>query len=267
MSWWGKVLGGTFGFMMGGPLGAMLGAAFGHQFDRGIEGAAYALGGGADHEQVQTAFFTALFSVMGHLAKADGRVSEDEINMARQVMRDMQLNEQQRKLAIDLFSQGKQDNFPLDDVLRQFRQICSRRRILLQMYLEILVMSAFADGVLHKDEHQLLRHIAESIGFSQHDFERVIGMMEGRQGFNQRGTGAGMHGQVSADRLQEAYKMLAVAKSASDDEVKRAYRRLMNQHHPDKLVARGMPEEMLKLATEKTQEIKAAYELIVKSRG
>ena len=265
MSWWGKLLGGTFGFMMGGPLGAMLGAAFGHQFDRGIEGAAYAMGGGSDHEQVQTAFFTALFSVMGHVAKADGRVSEHEISMARQVMRDMQLNEQQQKLAIDLFNQGKQADFPLEEVLLQFRQICSRRRVLLQMYLEILVMAAFADGVLHADERRLLRHIAGSVGFPLHSFESLVARMEARQGFHQGGSAA--RARPTVDRVAEACRMLGITKSASNDEVKRAYRRLMNQHHPDKLVARGMPEEMIKLATEKTQEIKAAYELVMQSRN
>ena len=104
MSWWGKVLGGAFGFAMGGPIGAILGAVIGHQLDTGLKKAAQydAIGGpGASKERVQTAFFTTVFSVMGHLAKADGRVSETEIQMARTIMRQMQLDAQQQQFAID----------------------------------------------------------------------------------------------------------------------------------------------------------------------
>ncbi|MCG6934369.1 MAG: TerB family tellurite resistance protein, partial [Proteobacteria bacterium] len=117
MSWWGKVIGGTFGFMLGGPLGALFGAAVGHQFDKGLErGAISDVFGTGDQERVQAAFFTALFSVMGHVAKADGRVSPDEIAMARSIMQQMALDQEQTRVAIDLFNQGKRDDFDLDAV-------------------------------------------------------------------------------------------------------------------------------------------------------
>ena len=144
MSWWGKIIGGTFGFMAGGPLGALLGAALGHQFDSGLK-QFDALPPG-ETERTQTAFFAASFSVMGHVAKADGHVSRDEIELARQVMSQMQLNEQQRRLAINLFNEGKAADFPLDAVLAQLRQECHRRATLLQMFLEIQLHAAYADG-------------------------------------------------------------------------------------------------------------------------
>lgn len=266
MSWWGKLVGGAFGFMLGGPLGALFGAAIGHQFDRGLEGAGLErLGAPGGQERVQAAFFTSLFSVMGALAKADGRVSEDEIAMARSVMQQMALDEAQKRVAIDLFNAGKQPDFDLDAVVAQFRQESRRRTNLQRMFLEILLHAAWADGTLHPDEDRLLRRVADGLGFPSAVYERLAAMVRAQREFFAGGA-EGPEAAPRADRLREAYALLGVDESASDAEIKKAYRRLMNQHHPDKLVAKGLPEEMIKMATEKTQEIKAAYELIRKAR-
>lgn len=270
MSWWGKIIGGTFGFMLGGPLGALLGGALGHQFDKGLRGMREAGGPGfrpGDQERIQTAFFTATFSVMGHLAKVDGRVSKQEIELASTVMSQMSLNAEQRKLAIRLFNQGKAPDFPLDDVLQQFRQECHRRWTLLQMFLEIQIHAAYADGVMHATERDLLLHICERLGFSKMQFERLDAMVRAQRFFHEQAAGEGARPAPRRDVLREAYDLLGISKDATDAEVKKAYRRLMNQHHPDKLTARGMPEEMIKLATEKTQEIKAAYDAVKDARG
>ncbi len=266
--WWGKIIGGTFGFMLGGPLGALLGAAVGHHFDKGVERGAVnqAFGRSGDQERVQAAFFTTLFSVMGHVAKADGRVSEDEIAMARSIMQQMALDEAQTKVAIDLFNQGKQGDFDLDGVVEQFRQEAHRRTTLLQMFMEILLHAAYADGVMQPDEQRVLRRISEHLGFSVKQFQQLEAMVRAQRAFH-GGGGGYQPAQPQADLLAEAYDVLGVPATANDAEVKKAYRRLMNQHHPDKLVAKGMPEEMIRLATEKTQEIKAAYETIKKSRA
>ena len=263
MSWWGKLVGGAFGFMIGGPIGALLGAVLGHNFDRGV-----AMQGGpaaGDQERVQTVFFTTVFSVMGHLAKADGRVSREEIAMAEQVMSQMQLAPDQRKVAISLFNQGKREDFPLDEVLYQFRQECNRRANLIQMFLEILIATALADGRIDDAERGVMLSICQFLGIPRPYFEQLLSMVAAQQHF----SGSGASGRAvppTAASLDEAYKVLGVPASASDDEVKKAYRRQMNQHHPDKLVAKGLPEEMIKIATEKTQEIKAAHDLIKSSR-
>ena len=273
MSWWGKVVGGAFGFMIGGPIGAMLGAALGHQFDKGLNladmqgGMGDAFGHAGDRERVQTAFFTALFSIMGHIAKADGRVSEDEIAMARSVMQQMALDETQKRVAIDLFNKGKEADFDLDGVLEQLRYECHRRSTLLQMFMEILLHAAYADNILHAEEERLLQHISDSLGFSRIRFQQLKAQVQAQRSFH-AGGGPGYQQESAspAKQLKQAYEALGVSESASDAEVKKAYRRLMNQHHPDKLVSKGLPEEMIKLATEKTQEIKAAYETIKASR-
>ena len=183
MSWWGKIVGGAFGFMLGGPLGAMLGAAFGHQFD--IDGPAPASSRPrhrvGDQERVQAAFFTATFAVMGRLAKADGQVSRAEIVMAEQVMTHMRLDATQRQLAKRLFNEGRQAGFPLDDVLQQFRRECHGRSTLIRMFLEIQIQAALADGSIAPEENAILETVARAMGVNSGDLERLIQMMRGAE--------------------------------------------------------------------------------------
>jgi len=262
MSWWGKLIGGTFGFMLGGPLGAALGAALGHNFDQGIQGqrsSGTPRPDGNDVEAIQSAFFTATFAVMGHMAKADGKVTREEIAIAESVMQQMRLNPAQKQLAMALFSQGKQDGFPLEQALQQLRSTCHRSTHLLQMFMEIQLATAMADGNLHAAERAMLAQCAGALGFSQFEFNLLL---------KRHQASRHMHaGQPSASsRLNDAYRILGVSKDDSMEEIKKAYRRLLNQHHPDKLVAKGLPQEMMELAGKKTMEIKEAYDLIKNAR-
>lgn len=268
MSWWGKAVGGAVGLMMGGPLGGLLGVALGHQFDHGFQGVLSDDNPSqADMEKIQAAFFTATFSVMGHLAKVDGRISKDEINMAEQVMQQMRLNRDQRKAAINLFNEGKNPNFIIDEALRQFRQVAHRRSNLLQMFLEIQTYAAFADGLLHPREEEMLQHIFRMLGFSPFDFETIAGRVQAEMHLGnrrQRQSGPAIQSMISDE---DAYAILGVHRGSDNKDIKKAYRRLMNQHHPDKLVAKGMPEEMIEMATAKTHKIRAAYDHIKALRG
>ena len=251
MAWWGTFIGGTLGFVFGGPLGAMVGAALGSNMDRGIKMTGQA--GIGNQERVQAAFFTTTFSVMGYVAKADGHVSAAEISSAKNIMTQMQLSAQQQKAAIKFFDQGKADDFPLMDVLRQFKKECHGRRNLIQMFIEIQIATALADGKVDPSEKRVLHTIGEVLGFSRSQIEHLFNIANGAAA-------------SSSDTLTitQAYKILGVSKDSSEAEVKKAYRRLMSQHHPDKLVSKGLPDEMIQLATEKTQEIRKAYDLIKK---
>lgn len=264
MNWWGKIIGGAFGFMLGGPLGALLGAALGHNFDRGIEGVGTS---GPDpwsrQDRIQTAFFTATFSLMGKLCKADGRVSDDEIALARQVMNQMNLSGHQVKAAIALFKEGKKPDFPIDDVLLQLKHEIGHRLSLRRMFIEIQLYAAYADGVIHPSEHKILLHVCYTLGIPEQEFQLMADAIAGeihhqRTKYSGRKPGLG---------LGDAYAILNVSTDASNDEIKKAYRRLMNQHHPDKLVSKGLPEEMIKIAEHRTHEIRQAYEKIKETRG
>lgn len=265
MSWWGKVIGGALGFAVVGPIGALLGAAIGHSFDKGLSGLDGFSPNIADQEKVQAAFFTATFTIMGRVAKADGKVSKEEIAVAQQTMARMQLDIEQTAAAQRLFTKGKEETFNFTEVAQQLRKECGRNKNLLQMFLEIQIATALADGDLHQQEQGILVELAAILGFSQFQFQRLLAMAvaqsrfykgsESSHGFTQQGY-----------RINEAYEVLGVESTCTDQELKRAYRRLMSQHHPDKLVAKGLPEEMMKLATEKTQQIKDAYDTIKQHR-
>ena len=279
MSWLGKVLGGALGFALGGPLGAMVGVALGHNLDRSVRsgrGQGWAdpdlldsadspdLLGSPDfldsRERTQTAFFTATFSVMGHLAKADGIVTRDEIQLAARVMDEMQLTGAHRRLAQRLFQEGRATDFPIGEVLDQLRLECRYSSHLVTMFVEILLHAAYADGELHSQERVLLESICARLRLPAGELDRLEAMVRAEQ--HARGS-------KSSDALSagDAYAILGVDETCTDAEFKRAYRRMMNRHHPDKLVAKGLPEEMMRLATEKTREIKAAYDRLKQVRG
>ncbi len=266
--WWGKLAGGAFGFMLGGPIGAVLGAVLGHNLDKGLKGLSQDEGlQPGDQERVQTAFFTTTFSVMGAIAKADGRVSEDEIALARSVMAEMDLTPEMRQTAINLFSQGKASDFPLREVIEQFRQECHRRNTLIQMFVEIQLQAAYADGKLDQAEEQLLLQICKWLGVPEFAFRRLEKMIRAERHYTGQAGGRRADKATVRPTLDDAYALLNITSQASDAEVKKAYRRLLSQHHPDKLVSKGLPEEMMKVAAQKTHEIRQAYERVKEARG
>lgn len=263
MGWWGKLVGGAFGFVLGGPLGALLGAALGHGFDRGLAQPDQLDLRPGDQERVQTAFFTATFAVMGRVAKADGRVSADEIRVAEAVIREMDLTPELRRAAIDLFNRGKDPGFPLDEVLEQFRDEVRRRHTLIQMFVEIQLQAAFADGALDQSEQTLLLHVCRRLGVPELIFRRMVERARAERHY-QAAAPETAGGEISLD---DAYAILGVRPNDTPDAIRKAYRRLLSQHHPDKLVSKGLPEEMMRLASQKTHEIRQAYERIREAQG
>ena len=267
MSWKGKVFGSIVGFAIGGgPIGAIAGGILGHQVDKASDNS-FKLNDYAsddDKQAVQTAFFTATFSVMGHLAKVDGIVSKAEIDVATRVMDQMQLSPEMRSKAIDLFQQGKHADFPLAQTLSVFLQQCGEHKNLLNMFLELQLQSAFADGDIHVKEEALLLAICQKLDISQRKYERIKRRLQAQQRFHQHYQQRTQHSPQK--KLKDAYDALGVKNSVSDAELKKTYRILVSQHHPDKLLAKGLPEEMMVLAKEKTQQITKAYETIKEAR-
>ncbi|MGX9419399.1 co-chaperone DjlA [Vibrio sp. RC27] len=278
----GKILGTLFGSLLG-TFGAIVGFYIGHQFDKAkargnFSFSSGSFGGSRSQVERQEEFFKAAFSVMGHVAKAKGQVTQQEIKLASVMMERMKLNEEQRQMAQDAFRDGKSSSFPLDEVLQGLRQSTGGRHDLIQFFLELQISSAFADGSLHPNEREVLHRIARGLGFSAEQLERRLRMQEAAFRFQHQGGfaggqgGQGSSGQwsgpaSSADQLKDAYSILGVDAEADGKAVKRAYRKLMNEHHPDKLMAKGLPPEMMTVAKEKSQEIQKAYDLIKQEKG
>ena len=259
MVWVGKALGGVLGAIVGGPLGSALGLILGHQFDRGL---ARRTGEGRSEgfasERIQQFFFETTFAVMGRIAKADGRVSEQEIRAARLVMHGMKLSPEQVNDAVEHFTVGKDPGWPLAATVEDLRRKLRERPNLKRAFLEIQVQSAVVAGSIDRTKRDLLWQVARGLGVGRVELAQIEALVRAQQ--------ARARGQELVS-LDEAHRVLGVEPSATDQEVKTAYRRLMNQHHPDKLVSRGLPESMIGVAEKKTQEIRAAYERIKSQRA
>ncbi len=266
--WTGKAVGAILGYLMGGPIGALIGLILGQYFDVARASTIRPLGqkGSSHHAQslAQQAFFEATFSVMGHIAKADGRVTEHEIQAARAVMRNMMLSEKMKKQAIKFFTYGKSPGFNLDNAIGNLLRHCGRQPNLLRMFLEIQFQAALTRGYVGPNKRGILEFLCLRLGFRISDFAYFSNQQYQRSRERQRTDKRSARADTSLD---DAYRLLGITKAANNTEVKRAYRRQMSRNHPDKLVSKGLPEEMIKVATEKTQRIKSAYERICAARG
>jgi len=255
------VIGGLIGLFSGGFVGALMGGAIGVFLSNALK---KALGKALNP---QDAFFRATFAVMGKLAKADGRVSEEEIRYARDVMNRMGLSEERKREAIELFNQGKEDGYDISDVMKPLSALIRFRIPLKLMFVEIQLQAAMSDGQVSEAESIIIREICGLLQMSQMEMAALMSRMQSHYSYQQHSYQSHQQSHVSeATLLKEAYGVLGVSETVSDAELKKAYRRLISQHHPDKLVAKGLPEEMMQLAKEKTQEIQGAYERIRAAR-
>ncbi|NMH64869.1 co-chaperone DjlA [Shewanella salipaludis] len=252
---WGKVFGFIIGFMFGRIFGAILGLWLGHMYDRRQPLAAGLHGGSR-----QALFFNTTFAVMGHVAKASGQVTQTDIRIATLLMDQMQLSGDARRDAQQAFRQGKEADFDIHASLSALRRLTLGRPELIQMFIEIQIQTALSDGELDAKEHGILLVIAQELGLGRAQLDAMLKRWQAEYRFHQApGT--------NRTSITDAYHLLGLASSATDQEVKRAYRKLMNEHHPDKLIAKGLPAEMMALAKAKAQDIQAAYDRVKTERG
>jgi len=266
MGWYGKLIGAILGAIIGrGLLGAIVGLLIGHQFDRRAGGGTAA---GGSRMAISRSFFRATFQAMGHVAKADGRVTAQEIDAARAVMRRFSLGEDDVRSAIDFFTEGKQADFPLESELARLRASLGSRGDLRRLFVQIQLEASMLGGGLNPPARAIFARMCAALDISAAEFAALEAML--RMHAHGRGQAQGAGPQQARDapsRLADAYQVLGVTTSASDREVKLAYRRLMSQNHPDKLVANGLPESMIEAAHERTRSIIEAYEAVRDSRG
>jgi len=282
--WWGKILGVGLGFLTAGPIGALFGLFAGNLFDRGL----YEHFTKAHHSYrieknpaIKQAFLRATFSSLGHIAKADGRVSEEEIQIAKQMMQELHLNKREEAAAKSFFQQGKHANFRITDPIELLQNIAHDNRKLLHAFIQLQYRMAQVDGLssekvitlnillnklgmapLHQQEHARNNYRAQ---FHQHTSWENNHTNQQQKKTHQE-YGSSQHVDPSY-LLDSSYKLLGLSSTATQREVKQAYRRLISQHHPDKCIAKGLSEQHIKKANEKTQAIRKAYETICTTKG
>ncbi len=257
-----KLIGAGIGFVKFGFLGGVIGYFIGSAIDRRI---AYGAGGvnPLSQKERQKVFIETLFTLKGKLAKADGHISQAEIDQTEQTITAMKMSADYRAVAIDHFKSGSAEGFDHNAQLAQFMQVCGNTHNLKHMLMVYLIVLALADGVIDPAEKALLKDIAGQLGFNDHQFNQLMETVKNQAHFSSGGQG---NQQSSASTLDDAYKALGVSKSNTDQEVKQAYKKLMSQYHPDKLIGQGLPKEMIDVATDKAQEIQAAYAVVKNSR-
>ncbi|MDO8369346.1 MAG: co-chaperone DjlA [Candidatus Nitrotoga sp.] len=253
-----KLIGALLGFYFLGFFGAFIGYFLGSFLDRYK---AYGIGGvnPLSQHQRQSVFLETIFISMGKLAKADGHISQDDIDHVEQFIQKLGMSAEHRQQAIALFKRGADANFDIESSLKKFIAICGNTNDLKQMLLVYLIVMALSDGHIHSAEEIMLKDVARHFGYDQAAFKRILDMV-----LNQSHFAGGQT--ISATSLEDAYKALGVNKESSDHEIKRAYRKLMSQYHPDKLMGQGVPEDMIAVATEQAKEVQVAYDLITTSR-
>jgi DnaJ like chaperone protein len=246
-------------YLFGGFWGALLGFFVGGFFDR-----LRVYGAGAINPLQsavrQAVFMESVFILMGKLAKADGVVTQDEIEHVEQFMQKLGLTEVHRADAIVWFKMGTDSAFDIAPACHRFMDVCGNTKNLKQVLLVYLIVMALADGHFHPAEEALLSEIAALLGYDQAAFRQMLDMV-----LNQSHFGGSQVDEAAA--LEDAYKALGVTKDSADAEIKRAYRKLMSQYHPDKLMGQGVPEDMIAVATEQAKEIQLAHDLIKKTRS
>ncbi len=249
MGWLGKLVGGTLGFALGGPLGAIAGAALGHTFDvddnKYYEDKTHRL---SYHEQAQMVFFVGAFSMLAKLAKADGRISPEEIKTVENFMaHELNLSAGSKRFATQIFNTAIDSPSNFEDFAAQLYHQFQHQPQLLDLMMDVLLRVSIADGTLSESEERLISSAARIFHFSEHKYKEL-------------------RSRYALD-FERYYAVLGTDSSASDKEIKSRYRNLVKEYHPDRITSRGLPEEFTKLAHDKFREIQEAYEVIKQERS
>jgi DnaJ like chaperone protein len=253
MSWLGKMIGGTIGFALGGPLGAVAGAAFGHTFvDKKEEAYLKSIPGGqgglSSNEEAQLIFFTAAFSMLAKICKADGQISEKEIQAVETFMaRDLQLDPEGQETAKRIFRQAIDSPEAFEAFASQFYMAFRTQPNILELMVDVLLRVSTADGHISSREEAMILAAIRIFKVSDTEYTRM----------------KSKYVRVT----NKYYAVLKCDETASNEEIKKQYRSLVSEYHPDKIEAKGLPEEFIKFANDKFREIQEAYEHIKKERG
>lgn len=239
--------------MVAGPLGAVIGAAIGASMGGGQQLQRGGPAGFDSAQQRQALFFTAAFSMVGKLAKADGRVCPDEIAAIEQISKEaLGLDAQTRKYAINVFTQAKDSPDSFAGYARQFGDLFRQDQQLCSFMMSFLLQVAMADGELHPQEEAMLLEAKDAFRLPESLF----------QSLRSRHVG---HSSTSVS-LKKHYENLGVPADAGLSEIKKAYRQKASEFHPDKIEGKGLPPEFIKFANDRLAEINASYDAVLAAK-
>jgi DnaJ like chaperone protein len=253
MSWHGKIIGGFVGFVMGGPLGAAAGATLGHAFvdkKKNVYRLSETHSGHAlpSPEQAHMIFFEAVFSMLAKMSKVDGRVSEKEVAVIENFMKDeLHLDINSRIAAVQIFRQAIKSSESFETSASQFYMAFSNQPYIIELVMDILFRVASTDGHIQKEEEELLLSASNIFNYTRADYERMKSKY--------------------AQTTNHYYAVLNCEPTASNEDIKKQFRKLAGEYHPDKIQAKGLPEGFIKFANEKFAEIQEAYSAIRKERA
>ena len=262
---WGKLIGIGLGYFLGGVPGALFGLVLGFLVDKSIlilRRPQFAKVNPADLGNLQKEFFVATFSVMGYVAAATKSENDDEYEALNKVINRLNLPHNIHREALSLYNEGKKPEFNVNQVVLPFFTVCRYQTHLLEMFLEIQLFAAFNNGDMNPSKQQILLNIGRLLEMTRADFDRILSTIRAERHFSREKNTGKVVKMAESGGVEDAYAILNLAPNASNEEITQAYRRLTSMNHPDKLVARGLPEEMLKIAEDKTREIRLAYESI-----
>lgn len=247
----GTLIGAFLGFLMSGPLGILFGAGIGYMFDRRRSRVRQTT------ELREGLYIKAIFSVLGYISKADGRVSPQEIQYAQHAMKSFELNPRQTEMAMEHFRRGKSANFDFEGVMRRVNKNLGRNTNLKLIFLTVQIEAALADGHLGVKEKEIIYRVAEIFRFGRSVADDILSRYRvGGQRQDQQTPGTAA--------TDQDYEILGLTRDANLAEVKRAYRRKISQFHPDKLIAKGLPDEMMTYANSMSEKLNSAYKRIQK---
>jgi DnaJ like chaperone protein len=251
MSWFGKLAFGTVGLLLGGPLGAIAGAALGHiLIDK--------QGGLVRHdyskaqpefvgaEQAQASYFVSLFSILGKLSKIDGVISRGEIAVVQNFINSLPMPDSQKEFARRVFREAKDSPYAIEDFAAELYRATGMQPAVLMSFFNLLFQIAAADGTLHPAEEAALKSIQNIFHISDSQYENIKA--------------------VYFKNVDKYYKVLNCTPACSNEEIKANYKKLVKDFHPDKIIAKGLPEEFVDFAAERFREIQQSYEKIREER-
>jgi DnaJ like chaperone protein len=239
MSIWGKIVGAAAGLAMGGPIGALVGAVTGHfTLDRGSDALT-----GVDPE-AEVAFTVGVIALGAKMAKADGVVTKDEIDAFKEVFI---IPPEEMKNVARVFNLAKRDIAGYEEYANQMAELFGAKPQVLEDVLDGLFHIAKADNVVHESELEFLRSVGNIFGLDELGFERI----------------RARHVELAKS---DPFMILGLERTATNEEIRRTYRNLVRENHPDKLMARGVPEEAIEIANRKLATINAAYDQVAKER-